>query len=63
MIAAAEQGTIGSGGQGGFHLFLGGYEIVVLLVVVIDYLFQSREKLVILGNVLRHGTGDEEEGC
>ena len=63
VIAAAEQGTIGSGGQGGLHLFLGGYEIVVLLVVIIDYLFQSREKLVILGNVLRHGTGDEEEGC
>jgi hypothetical protein len=33
-----------------------------LCVLAVGNLLQSGEELVVLGNVLRHGTGDEEDG-
>ena len=57
MVTAAEDRTVGSCGKGGLHLLLGLDEVVVLLIVLIGNLCQSRKELVVLGDILRHRTG------
>ena len=61
VVAASEQRTVGGCGQSGFHLLLGVCKVIVLLIVLIGYLLQSRKEFVALGNVLRHGTGSERK--
>ena len=73
VVAAAEDGAVGCGGQCGLDLLLRLGEVlrrhlrrdacgVGEHVVVVGDFLQSGEELVALGDVLRHGTGDEEDG-
>ena len=61
VVTASEQRTIGSCGQGSFHFLLSGYKVIVFLIFLIVYLLQPRKELVALGNILRHGTGSDDE--
>ena len=73
VVAAAEDGAVGCGGQCGLDLLLCLGEVLRRYlrrdtcgvgehVVVVGDLLQPSKELVALGDVLRHGTGDEEEG-
>ena len=65
VIAAAEERAVGCGGKCCLHLFLYGVEMVfegiVFRLIFVDDLCQACEELVVLRDVLRHGTGDEEK--
>jgi len=62
VVAAAEDGTVGGSGQRRLDLFLRGSKVgAVRRFTVIGNLLQAGKELVVIGNVLRHGTRDEEQ--
>ena len=65
VVTAAEEGSVGSHGQGGFDFFLGLVEVILegifIWFVEVGDRRQTREELVVLGDVLGHGTRGEEE--
>ena len=54
MVTAAEEGSVGGGGKGGFHFFLRLREVVVGLVVLVTYLGKTGKQLVVFRNILCH---------
>ena len=57
VAAGTENGTIGSRSQCGLYLLLGGNKVVIILIVAIGNVLNSRKELVALGNVLCHRAG------
>ena len=61
VVAAAKERAVGGDGQCGLEFLLRLNHIVALVGTVIDHLLQADEQLVVLGNVLGHGTRSKKQ--